>query len=73
LLAAAGRFCAGFDINQFVQASGGGGIDDRINDAFCDLVESGATTLVQCNATPGSASSALIGAATQRRITSASD
>jgi enoyl-CoA hydratase/carnithine racemase len=37
----AGRFCAGFDINQFVQASGGGGIDDRINDAFCDLVESG--------------------------------
>ncbi|KAI3432440.1 hypothetical protein D9Q98_003993 [Chlorella vulgaris] len=36
-----GRFCAGFDINQFVQASGGGGIDDRINESFCDLIESG--------------------------------
>ena len=37
----AGRFCAGFDINQFVESSGGGGIDSRINDAFCDLAESG--------------------------------
>lgn len=37
----AGRFCAGFDINQFVQSSGGGGIDAHINDAFCDLIESG--------------------------------
>ncbi|EFN52227.1 hypothetical protein CHLNCDRAFT_59763 [Chlorella variabilis] len=36
-----GRFCAGFDINQFVQSSGGGGIDAHINDAFCDLIESG--------------------------------
>lgn len=36
-----GRFCAGFDINQFQQSSGGGGIDNRINDAFCDLIESG--------------------------------
>ena len=24
-----------------MQASGGGGIDNRINDSFCDLVESG--------------------------------
>lgn len=37
----AGRFCAGFDINQFLESSGGGGIDNRINEAFCDLVESG--------------------------------
>lgn len=38
-----GKFCAGFDINQFVSASpgSGGGIDGRINDAFCELLESG--------------------------------
>jgi hypothetical protein len=39
----AGKFCAGFDINQFVSASpgSGGGIDGRINEAFCELLESG--------------------------------
>ncbi|KAI8468942.1 MAG: ClpP/crotonase-like domain-containing protein [Monoraphidium minutum] len=35
------NFSAGFDINQFVQASGGGGIDDRINDAICAAIEGG--------------------------------
>jgi enoyl-CoA hydratase/carnithine racemase len=37
----AGKFCAGFDINQFQKSSGGGGIDSKINDAFCELIESG--------------------------------
>ncbi|CAL8463963.1 g3498 [Coccomyxa elongata] len=37
---AKGRFSAGFDINQFAK-SGGGGIDSRINDNFCALLESG--------------------------------
>ena len=41
LSAAAGRFCAGFDINQFQGGGGGGGIDDRINESFCALIESG--------------------------------
>ena len=29
---------AGFDINQFAS---GGALDDRVNDAFCELLESG--------------------------------
>lgn len=41
-IALAGKFCAGFDINQFASSSGnGGGIDDRINDAFVRLIEDG--------------------------------
>ena len=36
-----GKFCAGFDINQFVKASGGGGIDNRINDTFVSILEDG--------------------------------
>jgi enoyl-CoA hydratase/3-hydroxyacyl-CoA dehydrogenase len=36
-----GRFSAGFDIAQFMSKSGGGGIDRSINQAFCDLLESG--------------------------------
>lgn len=37
-----GKFCAGFDINQFAQGGGkGGGIDDSINDAFVKLLEDG--------------------------------
>lgn len=39
-LLSAGRFCAGFDISQF-QKGGGGGIDNKINEAFCDVIESG--------------------------------
>ena len=35
------RFSAGFDINQFAKASGGSGLDDTVNDALCELVESG--------------------------------
>ncbi len=34
------KFSAGFDINKFAEG-GGGGIDNRINDAFCELLESG--------------------------------
>jgi hypothetical protein len=36
----AGKFCAGFDINQFT-SNGGGGIDGKINEAFLDLLECG--------------------------------
>eukprot|EP00889_Picochlorum_renovo_P007934 jgi/Picre1/34964/NNA_002430.t1 len=36
-----GKFCAGFDINQFVEGGEGGGIDGRINDAFVNLLENG--------------------------------
>jgi len=36
-----GRFSAGFDIQQFLTQSGGGGIDSKINAAFCELLESG--------------------------------
>ncbi|KAL6769994.1 ECH3 [Auxenochlorella protothecoides x Auxenochlorella symbiontica] len=37
-----GRFCAGFDINQFQDKSrSGGGIDMSINTAFVELVETG--------------------------------
>lgn len=32
-------FCAGFDINQF--ASGGGGLDNDVNQMLCDLIEAG--------------------------------
>lgn len=35
------NFSAGFDINQFVASSGGGGIDNQINDAICAALESG--------------------------------
>lgn len=35
------NFCPGFDINQFQQQSGGGGIDNTINDAICQYLESG--------------------------------
>ncbi|GBF93062.1 hypothetical protein Rsub_05673 [Raphidocelis subcapitata] len=38
---AGANFSAGFDINQFVSASGGGGIDGSINDAICAALESG--------------------------------
>ncbi|KAI8110882.1 hypothetical protein M9434_004456 [Picochlorum sp. BPE23] len=36
-----GKFCAGFDINQFIEGGEGGGIDGRINDAFVNLLENG--------------------------------
>ena len=38
-----GRFCAGFDINQFQNksAGAGGGIDMSINNAFVELIENG--------------------------------
>lgn len=36
-----GKFCAGFDINQFAKPDQGGGIDDRINEAFVALLEDG--------------------------------
>ncbi|KAL3160104.1 hypothetical protein ABBQ32_010882 [Trebouxia sp. C0010 RCD-2024] len=36
-----GKFSAGFDIQQFLTQSGGGGIDSKINAAFCELLESG--------------------------------
>jgi enoyl-CoA hydratase/3-hydroxyacyl-CoA dehydrogenase len=40
--ASPGKFCAGFDINQFASGGGGGGgIDDRINDSFVRLLEDG--------------------------------
>jgi enoyl-CoA hydratase/3-hydroxyacyl-CoA dehydrogenase len=35
------NFSAGFDINQFKSSSGGGGIDNSINDAIRNLLESG--------------------------------
>lgn len=35
------NFSAGFDINQFVAAAGGGGIDNAINDAICAALEAG--------------------------------
>lgn len=40
VVGARNKFSAGFDINKFAEA-GGGGIDSRINNAFCDLLESG--------------------------------
>lgn len=36
-----GAFSAGFDINMFREAGGGGGVDGRINDAICAALESG--------------------------------
>ncbi|GLI69386.1 hypothetical protein VaNZ11_013987, partial [Volvox africanus] len=38
-----GNFCAGFDINQFQNpsAGSGGGIDNKINDAICEVLEGG--------------------------------
>ena len=38
---AQGKFCAGFDISQFANGGAGGGIDDRINNAFVELLENG--------------------------------
>lgn len=35
------NFSAGFDINQFQNQSGGGGIDNKINDSICSLLEGG--------------------------------
>jgi enoyl-CoA hydratase/3-hydroxyacyl-CoA dehydrogenase len=37
------NFCAGFDINQFQNPSAGdgGGIDNKINDAICEVLEGG--------------------------------
>jgi enoyl-CoA hydratase/carnithine racemase len=35
------NFSAGFDINQFQSSSGGGGIDNKINDAICSALEGG--------------------------------
>jgi enoyl-CoA hydratase/carnithine racemase len=35
------NFSAGFDINQFQSSSGGGGIDNSINDAICHVLEGG--------------------------------
>jgi enoyl-CoA hydratase/3-hydroxyacyl-CoA dehydrogenase len=35
------NFCPGFDINQFQQQSGGGGIDNQINDGICKYLEAG--------------------------------
>jgi len=35
------NFSAGFDINQFQNVSGGGGIDNRINESICDVLEAG--------------------------------
>eukprot|EP00951_Prasinocladus_malaysianus_P041749 scaffold496574_cov38-Prasinocladus_malaysianus.AAC.1 len=39
LTGAGESFCAGFDINQF--ASGGGGVEDNVNEVLCKLVEAG--------------------------------
>ncbi|KXZ50410.1 hypothetical protein GPECTOR_16g584 [Gonium pectorale] len=43
LTGAGGNFCAGFDITQFQNpdAGSGGGIDNSINDAICELLEGG--------------------------------
>ena len=48
----AGKFCAGFDIHQF--ATGGVGLDNRINDAFCSLVRPARMPAVHppCNTVP---------------------
>jgi enoyl-CoA hydratase/carnithine racemase len=35
------NFSAGFDINQFQNPSGGGGIDNSINDSICSVLEGG--------------------------------
>lgn len=35
------NFSAGFDINQFQNQSGGGGIDNSINDSICSVLEGG--------------------------------
>eukprot|EP00199_Chlamydomonas_sp_CCMP681_P001081 CAMPEP_0119102552 /NCGR_PEP_ID=MMETSP1180-20130426/1265_1 /TAXON_ID=3052 ORGANISM="Chlamydomonas cf sp, Strain CCMP681" /NCGR_SAMPLE_ID=MMETSP1180 /ASSEMBLY_ACC=CAM_ASM_000741 /LENGTH=722 /DNA_ID=CAMNT_0007086861 /DNA_START=27 /DNA_END=2195 /DNA_ORIENTATION=+ len=35
------NFSPGFDIQQFKNSDGGGGIDDTINDTFCALLEGG--------------------------------
>lgn len=35
------NFSAGFDINQFQNQSGGGGIDNSINASICSLLEGG--------------------------------
>jgi enoyl-CoA hydratase/carnithine racemase len=40
------NFSAGFDINQFQNKSGGGGIDNSINDQICDVLEGGAKPTV---------------------------
>eukprot|EP00775_Hariotina_reticulata_P003942 gene3942-4196_t len=40
------NFSAGFDINQFQNKSGGGGIDNNINDAICSVLEGGAKPTV---------------------------
>lgn len=40
------NFSAGFDINQFQSKSGGGGIDNNINDAICSVLEGGAKPTV---------------------------
>ena len=45
---------AGFDINQFAS---GGALDDRVNDAFCELLESGpkpSVAAIEVRATPAS-------------------
>lgn len=38
---AGSNFSAGFDINQFQSTSGGGGIDNNINEAICAFLEAG--------------------------------
>jgi enoyl-CoA hydratase/3-hydroxyacyl-CoA dehydrogenase len=35
------NFSAGFDINQFQNQSGGGGIDNKINESICSVLEGG--------------------------------
>lgn len=41
LIGAHNNFSPGFDIQQFKNQSGGGGIDASINDAFCTVMENG--------------------------------
>lgn len=41
LIGANNNFSPGFDIQQFQKQSGGGGIDNNINEAICSVLEGG--------------------------------
>ncbi|MEW5306749.1 MAG: hypothetical protein WDW36_009191 [Sanguina aurantia] len=46
LIGSGSAFSPGFDINQFKNTSGGGGIDQSINEGICAVLESGAKPTV---------------------------
>lgn len=46
LIGSGSAFSPGFDINQFKSSSGGGGIDQTINERICAVMESGAKPTV---------------------------